>query len=93
MQSKHDLKISLINVELGSMCALICPVKEIYFVNARHTTSLTLIYNFIIRSGKILIKRVKVGCDITTLTIDYENHSGRATIIYLNKAHKRSANV
>ncbi len=59
-----------INVELGSVCVLIFPVKEIYFVNARHTTSLALICNFILRSCKISIKRVKVGCDVMTWTID-----------------------
>ncbi len=53
--------------------------RNIYFVNVRHTTSLALICNFIIRSSKISIKRVKVGCDVTPLTIDYANRSGGYT--------------
>ncbi len=68
------------------MCVLIFSAKEIYFVNARHTTSLALICNFIIHSSKISIKRVKVGCDVTPLTIDYANRGGEATLIHLIKA-------
>ncbi len=58
------------------MCTLICPVKEMYFVNARHTTSLALKCNFIIRSGKISIKIVNVLCEVTTLFIDLYIISG-----------------